>query len=190
MKTILIIENSSHHSTALSRHLKSYNVRTIKYRQLNSDHMAKADIIILSGGHPSVLHHYWFYRSQLELIRSTPKPVIGVCLGFELIVRAYGGKLQRLKRKVHGLRSIEVTNDTLDLSLPRLNVWEAHKWAARSVPSEYFNVVAQSEQGIEIIQHKTRPIFGCQFHPEINKPVNDGGTVLDAILTLINSSPL
>ena len=162
-------------------------MRHIKYRNLTSGHIDAADIVILSGGHPSVLHHSWFYKRQLELIRTTTKPIIGVCLGFELIVRAYGGRLYRLKRKSHGLRTIAVTADALALGVSNLRVWEAHKWAARSVPAKTFSVIAESVNGAEIIQHRTKPIYGCQFHPEVVDPSNDGSKVLEAILRMIES---
>jgi len=187
MKTILLIENGSRHTLAFAHRLKQYDVRRIQYWNLTSGDIDAADIIILSGGHPSVLHHHWFYRRQLELIQSTTKPIIGICLGFELIVRAYGGRLYRLKRKSHGLRAITVILDTLGLGVSSLKVWEAHKWAVSSVPDETFFVIAESANGAEIIQHKTRSIFGCQFHPEVVDPSNDGSKVLEAILKMIES---
>ncbi len=181
---ILLIGNGSRHTLAFANLLQPHTVQRIRYRDLTTVGVEAADLLILSGGHPSVLHHYWFYRKQLELIRSTTKPIIGVCLGFELIARAYGVRPYKLNRMVHGLREISVVLDALGLGTPNIRVWEAHKWAVRSVPAE-FTLIAVSKNGPEIIQHNTKPIFACQFHPEVDEPVNDGGRILGALLARV-----
>jgi GMP synthase (glutamine-hydrolysing) len=183
VKTILLIENGSRHTRAFAHYLAPYRVVRRRYRDLTPASLDAVDIIILTGGHPSVLHHAWFYRRQLELIRTTTKPVIGVCLGFELIVRAYGGRLHRLPRKARGIRIITVVSDALALGREHLRVWEAHKWAAPAVPDDVFTVIARSATGAEIIRHRTRPVYGLQFHPEVREPANDGSEVLTSILS-------
>ena len=190
MKKILLIENGSRHTRALAHRLGEHEVRRVKYRNLSAGDIAKADIIVLSGGHPSVLYHSWFYRKQLELIRTTTKPIIGICLGFELIIRAFGGRLNRLDRKAHGLRNITVATDYSFFGGPVLKVWEAHKWAATFTPESVFEIVASSQYGSEIIKHRSKPIYACQFHPEVDSPLNDGSQVLRTILEMINLDPM
>jgi GMP synthase (glutamine-hydrolysing) len=188
MKTVLLIENGSRHTVALAHSFTGYLVRRVKYRDVSSKDIEESDIIVLSGGRPAVLYYGLFFRKQLELIRSATKPVIGICLGCQLIARAYGVRPYRLGRKAHGLKHIQIITDAFGLEKGDARVWESHKWAIRSVPDELFQTVATSGNGVEIIRHKTKPIYGCQFHPEIQRPENDGRTVLNAILAEIESN--
>lgn len=190
MKKILLIENGSRHTRALAHRLGEHEVRRVKYRNLSAGDIAKADIIVLSGGHPSVLYHSWFYRKQVDLIRTSSRPIIGICLGFELIVRAFGGRLYRLKRKAHGLRLITVAPGFPAFGGPLLRIWEAHKWAATFTPESVFEIVASSQYGSEIIKHRSKPIYACQFHPEVDSPLNDGPQVLRTILGMIDLDPM
>jgi GMP synthase-like glutamine amidotransferase len=51
------------------------------------------------------------------------------------------------------------------------------------VPDDVFTVIARSATGAEIIRHRTRPVYGLQFHPEVREPANDGSEVLTSILS-------
>lgn len=175
MASILLLENGSRHTRALAHRLSDYGaVVRLPYRHLTSAYLESADLIVLSGGHPSVIHHYWFFRRQFELIRQTQTPILGICLGFELIAKAYGSTLVRLPRKVHGLRHVTLRG-------LNANVWEAHRWAVSRLPN---SLIAEgtSATGVELFRHVSKPMLGCQFHPEVAEPANDGPTLLDQFI--------
>lgn len=186
MKRILLIENGSRHTLAFAHHLTPYHVERAKYRDVSPSMIEAADVIVLSGGHPAVFRHHWFYRRQIELIRTTNKPILGICLGFELIIRAFGGRLHRLPRKIHGIRAITIATNELGLANGVRNVWEAHKWVATETPDQV-HVVAASNHGPEIVAHSSRPIVACQFHPEIGEPSNDGPEILTTLMSYLSS---
>lgn len=108
----------------------------------------------------------------LDLIEAAPDdmPIFGVCLGHQCIGQAFGGKIVRADKIMHGkLSAIQHTGQGVFEGLPApLNVTRYHSLtiAPDSMP-ECLEVTAQTDDGIIMaVQHKTRPIYGVQFHPE------------------------
>lgn len=108
----------------------------------------------------------------LEIINKAPKelPIFGVCLGHQAIGQAMGGKILSARAIVHGKVSDIKTNECkLFNGLPRnFNVTRYHSLAieTQDFPEE-LNIDAVTSDGeIMAISHKSRPIFGVQFHPE------------------------
>jgi len=108
----------------------------------------------------------------LELIKSISGavPLLGVCLGHQAIARAFGGKVIHAGCIVHGRSSlIHHTEAGILREIP--NPFEAARYHSlaveeRSLP-ECMVVTAKDEKGeIMGLQHKERPLFGVQFHPE------------------------
>uniref|UniRef100_A0A832GPP4 Aminodeoxychorismate/anthranilate synthase component II n=1 Tax=Caldimicrobium thiodismutans TaxID=1653476 RepID=A0A832GPP4_9BACT len=97
-------------------------------------------------------------------------PILGVCLGHQCIAQAFGGKIIRAKRLMHGKVS-QIYHDGQGVFKGLPNPFEAmryHSLAAdpETLPSELV-ITARSEDGeIMGIRHKSYPLEGVQFHPE------------------------
>jgi GMP synthase-like glutamine amidotransferase len=180
---ILLVDNGSKHLDELVTALLPHITTTASYSDLAHEDTEHVDCIILTGGKKSVLGHSWLYRKEIKLIKNSNKPVIGICLGFELIALAYGSRLHRRHKKVHGLRGITLRSDLFGKS--EAKVYEAHRWYVKHVPNE-LEVLATSSKGVEIIRHKMKPIYGLQFHPEVHTASNDGASILATILGLLS----
>jgi anthranilate synthase component 2/para-aminobenzoate synthetase component 2 len=96
--------------------------------------------------------------------------VLGVCLGHQSIVQAYGGKIVRAERLMHGKTSM-VNHDGQSIfegiSQP-FEVGRYHSLCAEqdSLP-EVLEITAQTDRGeIMGVRHRTLPVEGVQFHPE------------------------
>ena len=99
-------------------------------------------------------------------------PILGVCLGHQAIVEAYGGKVVRAGRVMHGKTS-KLLHDSTDLfnGLPSpLEVMRYHSLIAEpsSLPSTLaVTAVAQDDASeIHAVRHREHPVWGVQFHPE------------------------
>ena len=99
-------------------------------------------------------------------------PILGVCLGHQAIVEAYGGKVVRAGRVMHGKTS-QVLHDGTDLfaGLPSpLEVMRYHSLIAEpsTLPDALqVTAVAQDDQReIHAVRHREHPVWGVQFHPE------------------------
>jgi anthranilate synthase component 2 len=101
-------------------------------------------------------------------------PILGVCLGHQAIGEAFGGRVVRATRLMHGKTTDVVhTGEGLFRALPQpLRVMRYHSLviAPESLPAE-LEVTAWSSdrpagQEIMAVQHRSLPVYGVQFHPE------------------------
>ena len=100
----------------------------------------------------------------------TDYPVFGVCLGHQAIAEAMGGRVESAPELMHGKTSKVNLQDSLILKgLPQgFMATRYHSLAVvpESVPEQLL-VTGQTESGIIMsLQHKTKPIYGVQFHPD------------------------
>jgi len=97
-------------------------------------------------------------------------PLLGVCLGHQSVVEAFGGEIIKAKKLMHGKTSmIQHDNKTIFKNLP--NPFEATRYHSlvvnRSNLPDCFEISAESDDGeIMGIRHKELAVEGVQFHPE------------------------
>ena len=95
-------------------------------------------------------------------------PTLGVCLGHQAIVVAYGGTVDRAPVLKHGKTS-EIAHDGKGLFVGLSNPFTAtryHSLAAMTLPDS-LEVTATSEEGVvQGVRHVDLPVVGVQFHPE------------------------
>jgi anthranilate synthase component II len=116
-------------------------------------------------------------------------PILGVCLGHQAIGEAYGGKVVRAGRVMHGKTS-ELTHDGTELfdGLPSpMQVMRYHSLVVEpaSLPST-LEVTARATDSIDEIhalRHREHPVWGVQFHPE-SVLTPDGKRLLQNFLAL------
>ena len=104
----------------------------------------------------------------VELVRRSRVPTLGVCLGHQAIVEAFGGEIGPARRLVHGKAS-PVQHDGRGLFVGLPSEFEAgryHSLAATAIP-DVLEVSATCTEGeVMAVRHRERPIDGVQFHPE------------------------
>jgi anthranilate synthase/aminodeoxychorismate synthase-like glutamine amidotransferase len=95
-------------------------------------------------------------------------PMLGVCLGHQAIVEAFGGEVDFAKELVHGKATL-VSHDGTGLFAGIDGEFLAgryHSLAATRVP-DVFQVTATASDGeVMAIRHRELPVDGVQFHPE------------------------
>ena len=94
-------------------------------------------------------------------------PIIGICLGHQAIVQAYGGNVGQAGEILHG-KSSPITHDGLGMfeGLPSpLPVARYHSLVGTDVPAE-LTVNAHYNQMVMAVRHERHRVCGFQFHPE------------------------
>jgi anthranilate synthase component 2 len=107
---------------------------------------------------------------SVELIRALgPEvPTLGVCLGHQAIVEAFGGSVGQAQSLLHGKAShIHHDGQGVFAGLPEeIEVGRYHSLAAVTVPDDLV-VTARTDDGeVMGVRHRSHPIEGVQFHPE------------------------
>ena len=101
----------------------------------------------------------------------TKYPILGVCLGHQAIVEAFGGTVSYAQSVMHGKSSIikvDTTNPIFKGIGEKTAVARYHSLAAKkeNLP-ECLKIIGESDDGeIMAISHKNYPVYGLQFHPE------------------------
>ena len=109
---------------------------------------------------------------SLEVIKTYAGkiPILGVCLGHQSIGQAFGGKIVRAMRVMHGKTS-QMHHDGKGVFTGLPNPFEATRYHSllierASVP-DCLDVTARTDENeIMAVRHKTLPVEGVQFHPE------------------------
>lgn len=108
----------------------------------------------------------------IEIVKNEKKrPVLGVCLGHQIICSAYGVKVGHAKALFHGKKSTVYIKEESKLYKgieKRFEAGRYHSLAALCVDDDselkITSVTAQGE--IMSVEHKSLPVYGVQFHPE------------------------
>jgi len=111
-------------------------------------------------------------------------PILGVCLGHQVIIQHFGGKIGHAPVPMHGKPS-RVTHNEKGVFVGVENPLQAgryHSLCAVEVP-DCLEETARFEDVVMGVKHKDLPIYGVQFHPEsILTPA--GGKIIENILSI------
>lgn len=97
-------------------------------------------------------------------------PILGVCLGHQMIGKFFGGKIVRAPKIMHGKRSI-ISHDKQGIFKGVKSPFEAMRYHSLALDFTFcishFAITAKSDDKVIMaIQHVEYPVFGVQFHPE------------------------
>lgn len=158
MKILLIDNNDSftrnlEHLLVAAVDRASVEVRS--YANLKKLSLRNHDMVVVSPG-PGAAGDYPGY----ERIFDSGKPVLGICLGMQLMNVHFGGACGRLPDCVHGM------SDHIEFKGRTMTVARYHSLYCTHVGSDLV-VVSRNQNGIPMaLEHQSRPILGYQFHPE------------------------
>ena len=127
----------------------------------------------------------------LDVIQNLNKPIFGVCLGHQAICQTFGGTVTYAKELMHGKSSL-VIPDPASRLLHGMEPFTAARYHSLAAPEDLLPdclmVSARTNDGeVMAVEHKEKPIFGVQFHPEsILTP--RGGQIIQNFFTLIGGN--
>jgi len=172
MKKIILIDNYDSFTFNLFHYLSSLkvNVDVIRNNHITSKEILKKKynkIVISPGpGNPNQS------GNCLKIVKSLYKkmPILGVCLGHQIIGQIFGSKIVQARKLMHGKTSKIISKKTGVLkNLPK--TFEATRYHSLIIDkkslSKDLEITAETKDGLIMgIQHKKYQVHGVQFHPE------------------------
>ena len=172
MKKIILIDNYDSFTFNLYHYLSSLKVKVdvIRNDQITSNEILKRKynkIVISPGpGNPDQS------GNCLKIVKSLYRkiPILGVCLGHQIIGQVFGSKIIQAKRLMHGKTSKIISKKVGILkNLPKS--FEATRYHSliidKKTLSKELEITAESKDGLVMgVQHKKYAVHGVQFHPE------------------------
>lgn len=164
---ILIVDNYDSFVYNIARYLEELGARTrVKRRDEISRRDLKMDAMVISPGPCSPRDA----GRSMELLRrfSGKVPILGVCLGHQCVGAAFGGKVVRARRPLHGGASrIFHYGKGLFAGIPDgFLAGRYHSLVVEGTGAD-LEITARSEEGeIMALRHRSHPTYGVQFHPE------------------------
>ena len=129
-----------------------------------------ADALVLSGGAPSIgtevekLGNIGRYIDELDI------PVYGICVGCQYLAVHFGGKAHAADRggEFGKAECVIDRQNELFKGLPKkFTVWQSHNDEIHNLPKVFTSLAHSDNCTHQAIAHKKRPLYGTQFHPEV-----------------------
>lgn len=144
------------------------------------------DGVFISNGPGDPTHCQATVQHLRDLISSSQVPVMGICLGHQLLALAVGAKTIKMKygNRAHNIPALDLTSGKCHITS------QNHGYAvdAKSLPGEYKEYfVNLNDSSNEGMIHKSRPIFSTQFHPEAKGGPLDSAFLFETYLDSVKS---
>ena len=123
--------------------------------------IASADKIIITG---TALKDFDYLQADWNWLKTTGKPVLGICAGMQVIAQAFGVQLEDFV--TIGPRRVKVAKENLLVS----GEFEAYFLHTKTA-AKGFDVLATTDGKPCIVQIAGKHVYGCIFHPEV---MNEG----------------
>ena len=169
---ILLIDNYDSFTYNLIQIVESQGFRTrvIKNDEIIFKELSMYKNILISPG-PGIPTEAGKLISVIKTFAPT-KRILGICLGHQAIAEAFGGRLTRMSRVVHGAKKeikLLKKDEYLFSKLPlKFEAGLYHSWmvSKKNLPKCFEITATDSDGMIMAIAHKEFDVRGIQFHPE------------------------
>jgi GMP synthase (glutamine-hydrolysing) len=193
---ILIINNGSQYTHLIKRNCRDldFEAEIINNKEFSYSEFeklaaeSKVEKIILSGGPSSVTAGDNGISEEIVKRIGNGKigvPILGICFGHQLIAHALGGKVEKGKSAEYGIAKITIDDeDEVLREIPKeINAWVSHFDEVKKMPADFVALAHSDTCKVEAMRHRTKKIFGLQFHPEVWHTEN-GERILENFLRL------
>lgn len=165
------------------RNLCEFDVYSYRHtsKQLH-DEQGYSGVIVT--GVPIYYSLYSIYNraEHLEWLTDLATPTLGICLGHQVLGHLYGAEIFLRGEEETGLKDIHLLEaDPFLMDLPPMFNAETLHSASVSLPEDFIKLARSENCQNEIMRHKDKQMYGCQFHPEF---LESSATLLRNFVTL------
>lgn len=181
---ILVLDFGSQYAQLIARRVREQNVFCeIIRHDLSAEKIRDKSPsgIILSGG-PSSVYEEGAPKCDPKIFQ-LGIPVLGICYGMQLACDSMGGRVANCHTREFGRASLRIARaEGLMAGLPpQIDVWMSHGDQVNEVSADFIPLAATASCPFAAVQHKSLPVYGLQFHPEVtHTPL--GATILHNFL--------
>ena len=167
---VLVLDFGAQYAQLIARRVRENNV----YCEIVRHDVAPEQIrrhnprgLILSGG-PSSVYETGAPKCDPAIFR-LGIPVLGICYGMQLACETLGGKVENAPAREFGRSRCRVTQpgDLLAGVPEQFDVWMSHGDQVSRVSDDFIPLAKTATCPIAAVKHKSLPVFGVQFHPEV-----------------------
>jgi GMP synthase (glutamine-hydrolysing) len=168
---VLILDFGSQYSQLIARRVREQNVFCqIVRHDLSAARLAelKPRGLVFSGG-PASVYVPGAPRCDPDLFK-LDIPVLGICYGMQLACHLLGGEVKPAAAREFGRAHCKITDaDGLFVGVPKDTVvWMSHGDQVQTVNGDFVALAATDTCPVAAVRHRSRPVFGLQFHPEVS----------------------
>jgi len=188
--TLLILDFGSQYTQLIARRIREHHVFA-EIQAYNKpiewgDHIKG---IILSGSPASVLQPDAPFVKVAELADRVP--VLAICYGAQLLTHQLQGKVERSSVREYGrARLHHVAHSQLLDDMPEgSQVWMSHSDSILELPPAFMLASRTADIPVAVFQHREKPVYGLQFHPEVAHTENGSALLCRFALTICRAKP-
>lgn len=167
----------NHNTQYIDKLVELFNCDVVNHTDFNVEKVEEYDYVILSGG-PIDISKETDIVIEKEWLKETNKPVLGICLGLQILCLVYDETLEykelEYNRKLYEKFEFENTN---------YDMFYNHSYYFNKIPKDF---IGEVKNGILLwMKHKTKPILAFQGHPEMTK---HGKDIKEYFLQIVDKS--
>lgn len=168
---VLVLDFGSQYAQLIARRIREQNVYCEIVRHNISAETIKArnpTAIVFSGG-PSSVYETNAPKCDPNIFK-LGIPVLGICYGMQLASQALGGKVESCNRREFGRARLQIQSmERLFAGFPHeIDVWMSHGDQVKDLSEDFETLASTTTCPHAAVRHKTLPIYGLQFHPEVS----------------------
>lgn len=165
---LLIIDNQSEAIKQFYKRLRKWGIEHIICSHSDKHCLEGVSGIILSGG-PGTPYGPLDLTADRIALRNYDVPLMGICLGHEIIATAYGGSIARMEKQEKLEKVIIDEHDAIFRDHgDKFWISEKHGYFVSRLPDDFIRLAHSKACEIEVMRHKSKPIYGFQGHPEMH----------------------
>jgi GMP synthase (glutamine-hydrolysing) len=125
--------------------------------------------IVISGNPTLILENDpQPYLSKLDFLKTFENPILGICFGHQIIGMLHGATVS-LGKESRGVETLEIINSSILFNELRDEIIMGQDHCEEiNLPKDFKLLASSPTCQVEAMQHKFKPIFGVQFHPEVS----------------------
>ncbi len=168
--TVAILDFGGQYAQLIARRVREHHVHSVivgpdvtaaRLRELNTTG------VIFSGG-PQSVYDKDAPQCRREVLEMG-LPILGICYGMQLACQMLGGDVKPGESREFGRAMLTIRDhDTLLSHIPdTTTVWMSHGDIVNAVSDDFVSLAQTRSCPIAAVKHRTLPVFGVQFHPEV-----------------------